>query len=69
MTQNEHLEDDAELYALGLTDPDRSPAIEAQKAMRALTNPTAAPSTAQTPAPTYKQNDQRELDRIINNQR
>jgi len=48
-----------------------SPAIEAQKAMRALTNPTAAPSTApaQPPAPTYKQSDQRELDRIINNQR
>ncbi len=32
MTQNEHLEDDAELYALGLTDPDRSPAIEAHLA-------------------------------------
>jgi hypothetical protein len=29
---NQHLEDDAELYALGLTDPDRSPAIEAHLA-------------------------------------
>jgi len=29
MNLNDHLEDDAELYALGLTDPDRSPAIEA----------------------------------------
>jgi membrane protein required for colicin V production len=48
-----------------------NPAAEAQKAMRALTNPTAPPSTtsAQQPAPTYKQNDQKELDRIINNQR
>jgi len=32
MTQNDHLEDDAELYALGLTDPDHSPAIEAHLA-------------------------------------
>ena len=48
-----------------------TPAIEAEKARRALTNPTAAPSAApaQQPAPTYKQNDQKELDRIINNQR
>jgi membrane protein required for colicin V production len=46
-----------------------SPAIEAQKAMRALTNPTAAPQAApqQAPPPTYKQTDQKELDRIINN--
>jgi hypothetical protein len=32
MTQNDHLEDDAELYALGLTDPDRGSAIEAHLA-------------------------------------
>ena len=46
-----------------------SPAIEAQKAMRALSNPTAAPQAApqQAPPPTYKQTDQKELDRIINN--
>jgi hypothetical protein len=46
-----------------------SPAIEAQKAMRALANPTAAPQAApqQAPPPTYKQTDQKELDRIINN--
>jgi membrane protein required for colicin V production len=48
-----------------------TPAVEAQKAMRALTNPTAPASTKpdDPPAPTYKQTDQKELDRIINNQR
>lgn len=48
-----------------------NPAIEAQKAMRALTNPTApaSPKPGDPPAPTYKQTDQKELDRIINNQR
>jgi len=47
-------------------------AVEAQKAMRALTNPTAPPAAAPTqaaPVPTYKPSDQRELDRLINNQR
>jgi hypothetical protein len=49
-----------------------TPAIEADKAMRALTNPTAPPAAAPDPssaAPTYKPSDQRELDRLINNQR
>jgi membrane protein required for colicin V production len=48
-----------------------TPAVEAQKAMRALTNPSTPPAagSAQAPAPTYKQSDQRELDRVINNQR
>jgi membrane protein required for colicin V production len=49
-----------------------TPAMEAEKAMRALTNPTAPPTTAQdqpSTAPTYKPSDQRELDRLINNQR
>jgi membrane protein required for colicin V production len=48
-----------------------TPAAEAQKAMRALTNPSTPPAagSAQGPAPTYKQSDQRELDRVINNQR
>ncbi|HYM73096.1 MAG TPA: CvpA family protein [Stellaceae bacterium] len=49
-----------------------TPAAEAQKAMRALTNPSAptSPSSAPSAPPTYKQSDQRELDRIINgNQR
>jgi membrane protein required for colicin V production len=49
-----------------------SPAVEAEKAMRALTNPTAPPTTASEQtltAPTYKRSDQRELDRLINNQR
>jgi len=48
-----------------------SPAIEADKAMRALTNPTGPPATADQapPAPTYKPSDQRELNRLINNQR
>ncbi len=50
-----------------------SPASEADKAMRALTNPTAPPAAAapeQTPAaPTYSPSDQRNLDRLINNQR
>ena len=49
-----------------------SPAVEAEKAMRALSNPTApAPAAAATPfaTPTYKPSDQREFDRLINNQR
>ena len=49
-----------------------SPAAEAEKAMRALTNPTAPPATAdpqQSAAPTYNPASQRELDRLINNQR
>jgi membrane protein required for colicin V production len=50
-----------------------SPAVEAEKAMRALTNPTGAPATTApdqpSPSPTYKPGDQRELDRLINNQR
>lgn len=47
-----------------------TPAAEAQKAMRALTNPSTPPAApTQGPAPTYKQSDQRELDRVINNQR
>jgi membrane protein required for colicin V production len=50
-----------------------SPAVEAERAMRALTNPTAPPPTTASsqasPAPTYKPSDQRELDRLINNQR
>ena len=48
-----------------------SPAIEAERAMRALTNP--APATAakpeSAPAPSYRQGDQRELDRPIGTQR
>jgi membrane protein required for colicin V production len=50
-----------------------SPAVDAEKAMRALVNPTAPPATSApnqgSAAPTYKPNDQRELDRLINNQR
>jgi hypothetical protein len=51
-----------------------TPTAEAEKAMRALTNPTAPPQPAATPdqssaAPTYKPSDQRNLDRLINNQR
>ena len=51
-----------------------SPAIDAEKAMRALSNPTAAPAPSAAPAqpsatPSYKPTDQRSLDRLINNQR
>jgi len=49
-----------------------TPAVEAEKAMRALANPTApAPATdqQQSTAPTYNPTSQRELDRLINNQR
>ena len=48
-----------------------TPEAMRDKAIRAFTNPTAPSSAApaQPPAPTYKQNDQKELDRIINNQR
>jgi len=46
-----------------------TPAAEAAKAMRALSIPTAPPQPAAEapPAPTYKQSDQKELDRLINN--
>jgi len=48
-----------------------SPAAEAERAMRALTNP--APASAakpeSAPAPSYRQGDQRELDRLIGTQR
>jgi len=49
-----------------------TPAVEAEKAMRALTNPTAPPASAPdqaSSAPAYKPSDQREFDRLINNQR
>jgi membrane protein required for colicin V production len=51
-----------------------TPAAEAEKAMRALANPTAPAQPAATPdqssaAPTYQPSDQRNLDRLINNQR
>ena len=50
-----------------------SPAAEAEKAIRAYVNPTApaAPASNQQPpaAPTYNPTSQRELDRLINNQR
>ena len=48
-----------------------SPASEAEKAMRALANPTPPPAAPnQQPAPpSYKPSDQRELDRLISNQR
>jgi len=44
-----------------------SPAAEAEKAMRALTNPTPAPQPppGSTSPPTYRQNDQKELGRLI----
>jgi membrane protein required for colicin V production len=46
-----------------------TPAAEAAKAMRALSIPTAPPQPAAEapPGPTYKQSDQKELDRLINN--
>jgi membrane protein required for colicin V production len=49
-----------------------TPAVQAERAMRALTNPTAPPAATPdqpAPAPTYKPSDRRELDRLINNQR
>lgn len=49
-----------------------SPAAVAEKAMRALANPTAPPAASdqqQPAAPTYNQSSQREFDRLINNQR
>jgi membrane protein required for colicin V production len=49
-----------------------TPAVEAERAMRALSNPTAPPAASQdqpSTAPSYKPSDQRELDRLINNQR
>jgi membrane protein required for colicin V production len=51
-----------------------APAVEAEKAMRALSNPIASPPPAAAPAqpsptPTYKPNDQRAFDRLIGNQR
>ena len=48
-----------------------SPASEADRAMRALTNPApaAAPKPESAPAPGYRQGDQRGLDRLIGTQR
>lgn len=48
-----------------------NPEAEAQKAIRALVNPSGPPASGskQPSPPTYKPSDQRELDRIINNQR
>jgi membrane protein required for colicin V production len=48
-----------------------SPAIEAERAMRALANPApaAAPKPDSAPAPSYRQGDQRGLDRLIGTQR
>ncbi len=48
-----------------------SPAIEAERAMRALANPApaAAPKPESAPAPGYRQGDQRGLDRLIGTQR
>jgi hypothetical protein len=48
------------------------PAVEADKAMRALTNPTAPPAAAPDQAsspPSYKPSDQHQLDRLIGNQK
>jgi len=48
-----------------------SPAIEAGRAMRALANPApaATPRPDSAPTPSYRQGDQRELDRLIGTQR
>ena len=48
-----------------------SPAAEAERAMRALTNPAPPPAAKpeSAPAPSYRQGDQRELDRLIGTQR
>jgi membrane protein required for colicin V production len=48
-----------------------SPAIEAERAMRALTNPSPAaePKPDSPPAPSYRQGDQKGLDRLIGTQR
>ena len=56
-------------------DPKAAAAAEAQKAMRALTNPTAPPGPASVPppdsapAPSYRPGDKRELDRLLGTQR
>jgi len=48
-----------------------SPAIEADRAIRALTNPapTSAPKPESAPSPSYRPGDQRALDRVIGTQR
>lgn len=49
-----------------------SPAVEAEKAMRAYVNPTAPPAAAPdqpAAAPTYTPSEQRQLDRLIDNRR
>jgi membrane protein required for colicin V production len=52
-------------------DPKAAAAAEAQRAMRALTNPApaAAPKPDSAPSPSYPPRDQRELDRLIGTQR
>jgi DNA-directed RNA polymerase subunit K/omega len=49
-----------------------TPAAEAQKAMRALQNPSGAPDTTvikPNHSPTYRPAEKRELDRVIGTQR
>jgi membrane protein required for colicin V production len=52
-------------------DPKAAAAAEADKAIRALANPApaAAPKPESAPAPSYRQGDQRGLDRLIGTQR
>ncbi len=45
-------------------------AQDAQRAMRALSSPAPLPAKpGQTPAPSYKQGDRRDMDRLIENAR
>lgn len=55
---------------LRTVDPNAAQKAEADRAMRALTNPAppAPPTTNSAPAPNYPQGDKRELDRLIGTQ-
>ncbi|MFI4948258.1 MAG: CvpA family protein [Alphaproteobacteria bacterium] len=55
---------------LRTVDPNAAQKAEADRAMRALTNPAppAPPTTDSAPAPNYPQGDKRELDRLIGTQ-
>ncbi|HEV2336141.1 MAG TPA: CvpA family protein [Stellaceae bacterium] len=55
---------------LRTVDPNAAQKAEADRAMRALTNPAppAPPNTDSAPAPSYRQGDKRELDRLIGTQ-
>jgi membrane protein required for colicin V production len=64
------LPESLKLKTAELTPKPVDPAVEAQRAMRALATPAAsAPATPDAMTPRYREHDQRDLDRLIGSQR